>query len=605
MKHQRILLIFLFAGMFIYLLVRAIYVPLLHDEIATFFRFVHVGRFIPYYCEWSTNNHFLNSLLTFFSYKLFGYSPIAQRLPNLFFIPLFFWFIYKISLDLKSNWLRMIFIILILSFHNFMDFFSLSRGYGISLAMLLVSIWFTMKTLKDNKTRDYIYALLTMLLSVSAILIMVNSFIVIIVILLLNTLHHNRRKISLLIKHFMILLFMGLLPVIFVAVYLFDMNDVGRLDYGGMEGFWEVSVKNLTNLLVGPYSSYLNVWILVMFVLMIILFFYFLLRHPFKKLPEAILKPQWIFFYLLTGNLIGFILENKLFGILYPEERTSIQFILFFIGSLVFLLDELDVNFKKVRLIPFIPFLLLPVHFVFSMNLDFSKVDTFNFNIPDRFYEIVKSIQKPGDFPPTVQAYQLRIMRWNYHNFTKKGEQSIIHFSDYPGLDGDFQIVQPEEYPTWHTYYDIIDTEKLSGAALLKRKKMLQRYPVYTDSTFRLDKSSAEFNELAKGDIDSLAGNSVYFGFKIHLSTSAKPFHSWIVIEIRDDQNKQLRYEYIPFDWYRTEWNPEDKPFINGTIVHELPGNAKTFKAYIWNLYNKPFTVSQAEISIFRLEKDY
>ena len=68
---------------FIYLIIRSIYVPLIHDEAATFFHYIQSSSFIPFHSLNDANNHFLNSLLTYISYTLFGDSEFALRLPNL------------------------------------------------------------------------------------------------------------------------------------------------------------------------------------------------------------------------------------------------------------------------------------------------------------------------------------------------------------------------------------------------------------------------------------------------------------------------------------------------------------------------------------------
>lgn len=588
-----------------YLTLRAIHVPLLHDEIATFFRFVYLGKFIPYHCEWSTNNHFLNSLLTYISYHLLGSSSIAQRFPNLLFIPVFFFFIYKISQELKSQKLGLVFIILMLSFHNFIDFFSFSRGYGIALSLIAGSTWFTLLALKTNKTKHVVIALVCMLISTSAILIMVNSYIILIAILFLHNLYVNRQKARILVSRIILLFFLGLIPVILVAKYLFDMEEVGRLDYGGMEGFWEVSVKNLTSLLVGTWSNWLNILVILFLVLMTVSFINLLFNRREESILKKILNPKLLFFYFLMGNFIGFFLEHHLFGILYPEERTSIQFVFFFFGSMVFLTDQLNNKFKRFQILPFLPFVLLPVHFVYSMNLDYSKIDSFNFNIPERFYDTVQTRQVQGDFPPTVQGYQLRVQKWNWYNFTKKGEQSLIHYNSYPALDGDFQIVMPQEFNLWEQYYHQIDTEEKTGAVLLERKNKLQRTVIYFDNTLNLEGSAREYHRIAEGTIDSLVGSSLYFGFKFRLVSPEKPFHARLVVEIRDENDQVVRYEYIPFDWFRREWLKDGKPFINGTLIHDLPSGSKKYYVYLWNIYKKPFTVRESEFSIFKLDRDY
>jgi hypothetical protein len=54
----------LFFLIWLYLWLRAFYVPLIYDEIATFYGYVHVGKFIPFYAHWDANNHIINSLLS-------------------------------------------------------------------------------------------------------------------------------------------------------------------------------------------------------------------------------------------------------------------------------------------------------------------------------------------------------------------------------------------------------------------------------------------------------------------------------------------------------------------------------------------------------------
>ncbi|MCB0806898.1 MAG: hypothetical protein KDC05_13960, partial [Bacteroidales bacterium] len=401
-----------------------------------------------------------------------------------------------------------------------------------------------------------------------------------------------------------LLLLLGVVPVVGTVIYLFDLNDVGRLDYGGMDGFWNVSVKNLTNFLVGNLSVYLNILIILFFAGMIILFFYLTLKKSQDDFIDKLLHPKFLFFYLLMGNLLGFFLEHHMFGILYPEERTSIQFILFFLGSLIFLLDRLEIRKQVLPAIVLIPFAFFPIQFVYSLNFDRSLVDTFNYNIPESFYEKVRDSHNPDEFPPTVQGYALRIMKWNYFNFMKDGEESCIHFNSYPSTEGDFQIVIPGENPEWLQYYDIIDVDKHNELHLLERKHKIPREKIFEKTAIKTDgEINSEFFEFAREDIDTLKGESLYFGFKVNLASQHKPFHGWLVITVFSDQNEQLRYEFIPFDWYRTDWTDPSNTFINGQLVHRLPENTKSYVAYIWNIYKQEYRLDHAELSIFRLKK--
>src|SRR5690606_29699465 len=84
------------------------WVPFNHDEMATFVMYVQNGEFWPYHAIEDANNHFLNSGLTYVSFKLFGDSLFALRLPNLAAFALMALIIYRFLFLLKTNAARII-----------------------------------------------------------------------------------------------------------------------------------------------------------------------------------------------------------------------------------------------------------------------------------------------------------------------------------------------------------------------------------------------------------------------------------------------------------------------------------------------------------------
>ena len=137
LKKDGLIAIFIFSLVFIYLAIRAFMVPLVHDEVATFFHYIQKGEFLPPLAHWDANNHILNSILSYFSYLLFGSSELSLRLSNLIFFPVFFFFVYRISNLLRNSILKWAFFITFVFAHNFIEYFALSRGYGMSMALLL------------------------------------------------------------------------------------------------------------------------------------------------------------------------------------------------------------------------------------------------------------------------------------------------------------------------------------------------------------------------------------------------------------------------------------------------------------------------------------
>jgi hypothetical protein len=113
------------------------------------------------------------------------------------------------------------------------------------------------------------------------------------------------------------------------------------------------------------------------------------------------------------------------------------------------------------------------------------------------------------------------------------------------------------------------------------------------------------FFTLYNGSADSLVNSSIYVGFKLNFVSVEKPFHGWIVTSICDKDNIDIRYEFIPLYWFRSEWNNPDNTFVNGFLISLIPKEAATIKTYIWNIGGEPYTVTNFEMEIFKLERDY
>jgi len=583
----------------IYLLLRAMYVPMLHDSIATFFRYVHIHQVFPYYSEWSANNHFLNSLLMLGSYELFGSSPFALKLPNVIFFPVYFFFAWKISGKISNPFLKWGFLISMLFAHNFFEFFGTGRGYGMSMGLVIAGVWFVMLAHDTHKTKHYFLALILLSLATYANLTIMNSFILLVGELMLILLFQKQSsKVS---KSAIIILF-GIIPIILMILLLFKIQAEGELYYGKPDGFIQVSVATLSRLLTGSDSPVFVYLALLLFLISAGAFIFVQIKKLPKKQYKNLFEPQWFFLCLLTGNIIAYYLEHKIFGTNYPEDRTGLFLYPWLVGSVFFSLDAIKFKKPYLNLIPALPFLFFPIHFITHMNLSWSSME--NQAIPERFHITVAEDQGKSEYPLIVQGYQGRLMRWLYMNFRNETPLSRIFFEDYPSMNGDYQIVNLSEYPEWRTAYDSIDGDQRTGFALLKRKNQLSRIPVFSkDDIQKNEPQASAFFELYRGPIDSLAGKALYIDFNLNLSSEKSPFHGRIVADVQDDQNNSLLYEFTQFDWYRTDWSDPEKSFLNALYLPELPEKAQNIVIYIWNIDKKPFLLPNGHFDILYLRK--
>lgn len=586
----------------VYLVLRAIFVPMLHDEIATFFRYVHINEVFPWFSEWSANNHYLNSLLTLIHYKIFGSSPFVLRLANLIFFPLYFYFSWRISGLLKNPWLKYGLLISLLFAHNFLEFFGTSRGYGISMALLMAAVWYTILLWKEPKPRYTFYVLASLVLATYANLTIMNSFILLAGLLVMILLSQKTKKG--LVAHAAYIIFLGIAPILFFTKLLFRLQAEGELHYGKPDGFIAVSISTISKLLTGYDSILVNVVPTVLFAIAFLIFV-IVVGKNFKNIGFlSLFDHQWIFLYLLTGNIVASVLENKIFGTNFPEDRTGLYFYPLLAGSVFFSLDQIRFSIRWNAIFPAIPFVFFPIHFLFNMNLSWSSLE--NQAIPERFHKTVVTDISSTGFPATVQGYQGRLMRWAFMNFRTASEAGLVHFSGYPSLDGDFQVVFADDYPSWFDHYDLVDQDKRSELSLLKRKNSLTRTMIFQQKDiFSGQSMTDEFFELSRGIIDSLSGKSLYFGFDLELTSNSKPLHAWIVATVFDIEGNTIRYEFFPVDWYRTDWSEPDKPIRNGILIQDLPDNTSDYIIYIWNIRRDLYELRNGTFSLFKINKDY
>lgn len=130
------------AMLFAYVAIRAVRVPITHDEAFSYFSFV--GRsfdaILSIHAPGSVNNHVLNSLLSRFAALAFGPSEWVLRLPNVFAFGLYLACGMALCRRFSSAASSACAFLLLAANPFLLEFFSLSRGYGLGLAFLSAAL---------------------------------------------------------------------------------------------------------------------------------------------------------------------------------------------------------------------------------------------------------------------------------------------------------------------------------------------------------------------------------------------------------------------------------------------------------------------------------
>ncbi len=321
----------------------------------------------------------------------------------------------------------------------------------------------------------------------------------------------------------------------------------------------------------------------------------FLIYFLLKKLRiHNFFKDQYLFAYLLLGNILAAFLLRHLFEVNYPEDRTGLYFIVFLIGSVAFIADKIrSEKIFRYSFILLIPLLFFPWHFLNHMNLTHNSFE--NHKIPERFYEKVYKDYEPGKAPPTMGGYKARQLRWAYMNYKHGGKLGKIHGSLYPSCIEDFQIGILSDVPVWKKYYKPIDYHSISGFYLLERKKKLNPSTILTFDSIFIGKTNNEYYNFFDIGLDSIAGDTLLIEFNLQFDTKAKPFKSWLVASVKKEDNEEIRYEFFALDWFRKNWKGESGHILNNMIV-PLPHDSKRMVFYLWNILKEEYQITNGSI---------
>lgn len=125
-----------------------------HDESYSFLKYVHQPFMdIISYKTAYTNNHILNSVLMKYCEVFFGNSEFALRLPNTLAFVLYLFYVFSF-LNKNAKALLIPGFVLFTVHPYLLDFFSLARGYGLSIAFMTMSMYYLVESIKTTSLRN-------------------------------------------------------------------------------------------------------------------------------------------------------------------------------------------------------------------------------------------------------------------------------------------------------------------------------------------------------------------------------------------------------------------------------------------------------------------
>jgi hypothetical protein len=331
--------------LFILVFSKALLTSFTHDEAATFLNYVAFSfEDIINYEYVTANNHLLNSLLTKVSYHLIGQSEIGLRLPNVLGFLIFLIVFYKWILT-QTNKYSIILLSVALMFlnpHEF-EFFSLSRGYGLSYLFLFLSLKHLFSSHKPEQLHNTYFFFLWLILMV------LSNFATLIVylpiIFIFNLLNLKSEK-----QHFFYGLSLSIISAAILAAIItapiLKLIEKKQLYFGGHSNFYSDTIISLYNGFKHPFEfpSFVPVIFIILIGLASVFSVYLFVKSEYKFQSTNSFKVLII----ISLTILTSISQHYILGSLYLIDRTAlflyILLAFFFISLFIDLSKRYDLN---------------------------------------------------------------------------------------------------------------------------------------------------------------------------------------------------------------------------------------------------------------------
>lgn len=417
----RYFLLAVILGIFIFILLKAFNASFTHDESLSF-KILTGDRGVAQ----TANHHLLNTWLMTIFYRLFGAGEFVLRLPNVLAYCLYALFTFKILNKAGSTLLLFSGTALLLLNPYLIDFFIITRGYGLSLGFAMGSVYFLILNRKIITYKDFLrnfsFSLLFSLMAAYSSLILVNFSIAILLIFLYELYFVVRKGVIALSKRdkttllgLVILVLIFLSPLIF---RLFMLKSNQQLYFGGT-GFYRHTISQLIHHSI-YFSYYGESFWLVLRKTIVLLFVIGIIYQFFRRKYTSLIRIT----LLITLLLIASFVQYRIFDIPIPVGRTALFFIPLYGLFISFFVSELK-DFLKQGVIRHILsfsvsllFLALAYHFAVNLNLKYTREWRFDANTKAMMAEMKQlnelhsthhapiSISNNWLFEPTINYYR-------------------------------------------------------------------------------------------------------------------------------------------------------------------------------------------------------
>ncbi len=388
-KNQNWFILIYGVLLFCYVGFRSFNLSFTYDEVVSFTEMKIV--------KWNTtgldaNRHYINSILMNFFSKHLGESEFFLRLGSTISFVIYYLAAVRITTNFQSN-VKIHLLLALTAVPFLLDFFSLARGYGISLSLMLLSLSFLLAFIQKNTSSKLFFTLLFASISVLSNFTFLNFYLplfpTLIVVIFYNTTSRKEKIKKLLFLLSLFIAFMALiLPI------LFQLKETDNLYFGGRENFLTDTLYSLCKSL--SYHQEYGIIPQIIFAILFLFTLFTSFRKVYKKILNQAIDGDIYLPILLIFSILSPIVQHFIFDTNYVVERTAIFYYPIFI---IVLFQELkNWNNSMIKKINYGFTSLLLIHLLFSINF----TNTYSWRYDSGTKQVLIDLQKLTNDEPII-----------------------------------------------------------------------------------------------------------------------------------------------------------------------------------------------------------
>ena len=474
-------LFFLIASILLFLLLvyRAFTLDITHDEAYSFYlaTTVNINQMAT-----TANNHWLNTISIWVFTNLFqSYEVGIVRLQSIFAFIFYAWAIFRFqAVSEKLLWKALIFFTFLCN-PFVLDFFSLARGYALSMSFQMCGFFFIFQALQNMNRKRLLLAFCSFTLATAAnyttfyifLLLSVQYF-------LLFLLPGKKYKTLTSIPSTVLIILTSLVSM----ANLFLIRYYGDLEFGEHNSFIRDSLGSLIS-----NSTFDNINTTVSFLLAFILFLFIIGISGWITLSWLMGKRSfdWITFLALTTSGVILLIEglHLLFNTPYLIERTTLALFPLLGLTCCFYLKFLAAHILPAWRVPVMVasislFAALLLNTIFHFDTRYFLSWKMNADSKDKLHLIAQDVKKENKQNNKTKVYLgwVKGVYFNYYSFMYPE-----HYSFIPLINQDNNIVaEPKELVQILTKADYAILEIREAQNELQKVNrpydILERYPI-------------------------------------------------------------------------------------------------------------------------------